>query len=178
MTYFLYNTAVELFMYAAMSPSIDLAFAVNTTSRYMCMASPPHWMVIKCTMRYLKGTLDYKLCLGCKNIVWKGFCDVDWTKDANIWRSTTRCIFFSRGWSYLVECKKQPTVEMSTMEMEYIIIHCMKEVIWVRQLLAYVGFVEKVSNIHHMWQLMMYSVWKESQTPFVHKTYRYIQHFI
>lgn len=58
--FFLYDTAVELFIYAVMNTRIDLAFVVNTISQYMSRASPPHWMVIKCTMRYLKGTLDYK----------------------------------------------------------------------------------------------------------------------
>ncbi len=49
----------------------------------MSKVGPSHWMAVKRIMRYLKGTLDLKLCLGGKDISLRGFCDADWGGDAN-----------------------------------------------------------------------------------------------
>ena len=44
-------------------------------------------------MRYLKGTLDFKLYLGGKDIALPWICDADWAGDANDQRSTTGICF-------------------------------------------------------------------------------------
>jgi hypothetical protein len=67
---------------------------------------PLHWMAVKRIMRYLKDTLDFKLCVGGKDIVLIGFCDVDWAKDANDHRSTTGYVFFCWRWSYFMEMQE------------------------------------------------------------------------
>lgn len=56
----------------------NLAFAVRTVSQFISKANPPYWMVVKCIMRYLKGILDFKLCLGSKDIVLRKFYDAEW----------------------------------------------------------------------------------------------------
>ena len=38
---------------------------------------------MKCIMRYLKETLNFKLCLGGKDIAMRGFCDAGWVGDAH-----------------------------------------------------------------------------------------------
>lgn len=59
-----YNVGVGSPIYAIMVASrADLAFAVSMVSQFMLKASTPHWMAMKRIMRYLKGTLDFKLCL-------------------------------------------------------------------------------------------------------------------
>jgi hypothetical protein len=45
-------------------------------------------------MRHSKGTLDLKLCLRGKDIVLKVFYNMDWTEDANDWRSIMEYVFF------------------------------------------------------------------------------------
>ena len=50
-------------------------------------------MAVKCIMRYLKGTLDFKLCLR-GNILLRDFCDANWLKDANDWEFITGYMFF------------------------------------------------------------------------------------
>ena len=76
-------------------------------------------MVMKGIVRYLKGTLDFKLCLGGKNIVLGGFWDADWTRDANDLRFTMGYIFFVGvgviSWKY----KKQPSITLSMTKAEY-----------------------------------------------------------
>ena len=116
---------------------------VISASRFMSKAIPLHWMAIKCIMRYLKGTLDLKLCLESKDIALTWFYNVDWVGDANDWRSTTvlgSCWY----WIILWKCKKQPTIVLFVMEGEYMAIsYCLKEAVWLRKLLANVGTCKK-----------------------------------
>ena len=67
-------------------------------------------MLVKFIMTYLKGTLDFKLCLGGKDIVLRGFSDADWVGDANDWQSTTGYIYFVGVAVMLWKCMKQPTI--------------------------------------------------------------------
>lgn len=50
-------------MYAIMGTMSDLVFAVSMMRQFMLEAGPPHWIVVKRIMRYLNGSLDFKLCL-------------------------------------------------------------------------------------------------------------------
>jgi hypothetical protein len=86
----------------------------------MLKAGPPHWMVVKRIMRYLKSTLDFKLCFGSNDIALKGFCDADWAGVANDWQFTTGYVFLLLGLeSFCGKCKKQPTLALSMMKAEY-----------------------------------------------------------
>jgi hypothetical protein len=64
----------------------NLTFVVNTVSQFMSKVGPPYWMAMKRIMRYLKGTLDFKLCFRGKDIAFKGCRDTDWTKPVQVWR--------------------------------------------------------------------------------------------
>jgi hypothetical protein len=68
-------------MYAMVGTRPDLAFPVSMVSQVMSRAGPSHWMVVKRIMRYLKGTLDLKLCLGGKDVSLRGYYDADWGGD-------------------------------------------------------------------------------------------------
>jgi ATP-binding cassette subfamily B (MDR/TAP) protein 1 len=58
-----YKAAVGSLMYAMVGTRRDLAFLMSMVSQFMSRAGPSHWMAVKRIMRYLKGTLDLKLCL-------------------------------------------------------------------------------------------------------------------
>ena len=81
-------------MYAIMAMRVDIVFAMTMMSQFMSKAGPLLQMVVKHIMRYLKGTLDFKLYLGGKDITLRGFCDADWAEDTNDQRSTTGYAFF------------------------------------------------------------------------------------
>jgi len=65
-----YKAAVGSLMYVMVGTRPDLAFPVSMVSQFMSRAGPSHWMAVKCIMRYLKGTLDLKLCLEARMLVW------------------------------------------------------------------------------------------------------------
>jgi hypothetical protein len=78
-------------------------------------------------MRYLKGSLNLKLCLGGNNIIvmWivmlllYRYCYVDWTRDANNRRSTMSYVLFVGAGAISWNCKRQPTIVRSTIEAKY-----------------------------------------------------------
>ncbi len=114
-----YKAAVGSLMYAMVGTRPDLAFPVSMVSQFMSGAGPSHWMAVKRIMGYLKGTLDLKLCLGGKDVSLKGYCDADWGGDANERRSTTGYVFFVGVGAISWNCKRQPTIALSTTEAEY-----------------------------------------------------------
>ena len=71
-----YKAGVGSLMYAMVAMRVNIALAVSTVSQFMSKGCPPHWMAVKRIMRYLKGTLDFKLCLGGKDIVLRGFYNI------------------------------------------------------------------------------------------------------
>ena len=105
-----YKSIVGSLMYAMVATRADISFAVSTVSEFISKARPPHWMAVKRIMRYLKGTLDFKLCLRCKKIMLRCFCDIDWVGDANDQRSTRGYVFFIGVRVILWKCKKQPSL--------------------------------------------------------------------
>ena len=60
----------------------------------MSKAGPLHWMAVKCIMRYLKGTLDFKVCFEGKDIALRRFYVANWVERANDQQSTTGFVFF------------------------------------------------------------------------------------
>ncbi len=138
-----YKAAVGSLMYAMVGTRPDLAFPVSMVSQFMSRAGPSHWMVVKRIMRYLKGTLDLKLCLGGKDVSLRGYCDADWGGDANERCSTTGYVFFVGVGTISWNCKRQPTIALSTTEAEYMATsQCTKEAIWLKKLMADVGLVQ------------------------------------
>ena len=118
-----YKARVGSLMYAMVVTRANIAIVVSTVSQFMSKIGPPHWMAVKCIMRYLKGTLDFKLCLGGKDIALRGFCDADWIRDANDRRSTTGYVIFFVGVGVILwKFKKQSTIALSVTKAEYIAI--------------------------------------------------------
>ncbi len=72
-----YKAVVGSLMYAMVGKQSDLAFPVSMVSQLISRAGLSHWMAVKRIMRYLKGTLDLKLCIRGKDVSLRGYCDVD-----------------------------------------------------------------------------------------------------
>ena len=110
----------------------------------MSKPSSMHWVMVKSILRYLKGTLDVKLCLGGMALTLKGYCDADWGGDVNSRRSTMGYVFFLGQGAISWSSKRQPTIALSTTEAEYMAAsQSVKEAIWFRELMADVGCVQE-----------------------------------
>ena len=90
-----------------------------------------------CILSYIKGTLECGITFGKGNTL-TGFCDSDWVGDT---RKSISGYCFSLGsgtvsWS----SKKQPTVALSSMEVEYkAACFAACEAVWIRRLFAHLG---------------------------------------
>ena len=74
----------------------------------------------------------------------RGYCDADWAGDVQERRSTTGYVFFVGKGVVSWNCRKQPTIALSTTEAEYMATsQCTKEAIWIRKLMEDVGYVQE-----------------------------------
>lgn len=81
-------------MYAMVGTRVDLAYVVSIMSQYISKARAIPLATIKKIMKYLKGSLYFKLYLESNNITLHSYCNADWIRVANDRRSITRYVFF------------------------------------------------------------------------------------
>jgi hypothetical protein len=98
-------------------------------SQFQNKPGKDHFLGLKRILRYLKGTLDYKLRYtkddDCRLI---GFADADYANDQNDRKSVSGYIFKVFGNTISWSTKKQPTVSLSSTEAELIALcHATKE---------------------------------------------------
>jgi len=142
-----YKAVVGSLMYAMVATRADLAFPMSVLSQHMSKSGPKHWTAVKRVMRYLQGTLQTKLVLGGKSLVLVGFCDANCAGDTSDRRSTTSYVFMLGDNAISWNSKKQPTIALSTTEVEYMAIsQCTREALWLRQMLSDVGFEQEKST--------------------------------
>jgi len=119
----------------------DLSYVVRVVSQFMQTPRKPHLDVVRCILRYIKHTLQCEIFYEAKSqLQVHGYTDANWASNVFDRRSTSGFMFsFVSGvvsWSN----KKQTTVALSSMEVEYrgaTIATC--EVVWLQKLLSNLG---------------------------------------
>ena len=135
-----YKQAVGSLMYAMIATRPDLAYPISMVSQHMARLGSKHWIVVKRIMRYLKKTIDVKLCLSGFDIVLSGYCDADYAGDMDDRKSTTGSMFKVGSGAVSWNSKRQQT----TVEVGYMATsHATKEAIWLRLLTADVGCAQR-----------------------------------
>ena len=113
----------------------DICFVVNTLSQFLTDPRNAH-LVVKHVVRYLKGTVDYRLKYDTNQKAnLHGYVDLDWAGNATNRNITSGCCF-SLGSSMISWfSRKQSCVALSTTEEDYIVacLTSCKEV-WIRKL--------------------------------------------
>src|SRR6201996_6441500 len=140
-----YQSAVGAIMYAMLGTRPDIAFAVTILSQFSSNPGKSHWTAVKRVLRYLKGSINYKLAYGGSNSRQTdpeliGYCDADWASNVDDRRSVTGYVFMLAGGAISWKTKKQPTVALSSVEAEYMAAtQATKEAIWFRSFLTQLG---------------------------------------
>ena len=134
----------------AMHTCPDIQYATGVCTQFSANPGKPHLIALKRILRYLKGTIGYRLVLGGKNdgadIV--GWTDSDWAQNLDDRRSIAGFVFDVAGGTVSWSSKKQPTVALSTVEAEYMAsVNATKEAIWLRTLLSDLGFPQTTSTL-------------------------------
>ncbi|KAJ3473654.1 hypothetical protein NLI96_g12893 [Meripilus lineatus] len=139
-----YRELIGALMYASIGTRPDISFSVSLLAQFMSNPGRAHWEAAKRVLRYVKGTLDYRLTYGSTTSGLESFSDADWASQSHR-HSISGYIFLIDGGAISWSSKKQPIIALSTAEAEYIALnHAGRELVWLRQLLS-----EIARPLHH-----------------------------
>nr|GEV55292.1 copia LTR rider [Tanacetum cinerariifolium] len=129
-----YASVVGSLMYVMVCTRPDVAHAMSVASRYMAHPEKEHWNAVKHIFRYLKGTSDVGLIYGGEHeYLVVGYSDSDYAVDLDARRSLTCYVFTIRNSVVSWKPTLQPSVALSTTEVEYIALtKAAKEGIWLK----------------------------------------------
>jgi hypothetical protein len=148
-----YKSAVGSLMYAMTGTRPDIANAVSLVSRFMSNPGLQHWQAVKRILRYLKGTRELGITFRGSTtpgevVTIVAYSDADWGGNIDNRRSTSGSIYLLGQGAVSWFSKGQKSVALSTMEAEYMALNeCLKEGIWLRQLLKEMGFPQQHPTI-------------------------------
>jgi hypothetical protein len=113
-------------------------FVVNTLSQFLVEPRHVHLVVEKHVMRYLKGTLDYDISYdGDHNFTLSGYTDSDWDGSVSDRKITSGCCFSLGSTMISWQSKKQSSIALNTIEVEYIVACSAScKAIWLHKLLT------------------------------------------
>ena len=125
----------------------DICFAVGLVSRYQSNLGSTHLQALKRIMRYLCGTTDLVLHYQGEDLKLRGYSDVDWGGDPDESRSISGYVFTVSGGVISWCSKKQDSIALSTMEVEYIACSiATQEAIWLMSFLQNLNLTPKVDD--------------------------------
>ena len=127
----------------------DIAKTYQDLSQFLCSYDHTHWEAAKHCARYLKGTKSQRLILGGKEpIVLRGYCDSSYGSCPDSAKSVSGYTFNLGSGPISWAARKQKTVALSSCEAKYVAAsEAGKEVAWLRQLLAGIGFPQTEPTI-------------------------------
>lgn len=137
-----YREAVGSLVFLAAVSRPDIAFAVNSVSKFLNNHSVEHWHAVKRIFAYLKGTIDngieYRSGGSERELI--GFSDADYASDVETRRSTTGYVFCMANGPVSWSSQRQKLVVLSTTESEYVAAAtATREAMWLRNLLKDIG---------------------------------------
>jgi hypothetical protein len=138
-----YLSAVGALMYLATSTRYDISYAVGVLARFSANPGVQHWKAAKHLLRYLKGTIDFRLEYGpdpSSTELLTTFSDADFGGNKDTGKSTGGyMVRFGTG-AVSWQSKLQPFVVLSTTEAEFIsAVEAGKEIMWMRNILSELG---------------------------------------
>jgi hypothetical protein len=142
-----YLSAVGTLQYLATTTRPDISFAVGVLARFNTNPGLQHWNAVKHLLRYLKGSIDYKLVYSStvaptlSSQLFTTYTDADHGGNPDNGRSTGGYAVIIGGGAVSWSSRLQSVVSLSTTEAEYIAaVEAGKEIIWMRNLLTEFGF--------------------------------------
>ncbi|KAG5733847.1 hypothetical protein E4T56_gene4918 [Termitomyces sp. T112] len=120
-----YIQATGALLYLALCTCPDIAYAVGVLCRFNACPGPKHWQAVKHLMRYVRGTLDYKIeysadAAASSPSPFVAFADADHGGNLDNGRSTTGSILLVAGGAVSWMSKLQTIVALSSTEAEFV----------------------------------------------------------
>lgn len=144
-----YQAAVGALNHAAVMTRPDISKAVQTVAQFSSNPGKHHWDAVIRIIRYLRTTRNLVLTLGGKSaaIQLLGYCDADYANSPDHGHSISGYAMVLGNGCFSWSSKKQTATALSTGEAEYYATtHAGREVLWLRQLLAEIGFAPSMGT--------------------------------
>jgi len=116
-----YQSMLGSLMYTVIGTQPDIMFTIHYLSQHSIALGEKHFNVMKCIYHYLNGTSDLGLLFYRNQFNHNpvGFSDLDWASDPNTQRLVSGYTFLFCGAIITWSVKKQPTIALSSTEVEY-----------------------------------------------------------
>lgn len=116
----IFRRLVGKLIYLVVTTHLDIAYAIRRVSQFMVSLTKIHLKVTKKILRYLRRIWNFGLKFHPSNqIKLTGFTYAHWAGDTNDRKSTSRFVFMIDGITIIWSSKKQPTITLSYIEVEY-----------------------------------------------------------
>lgn len=164
----------------------DISFIVGVLSRFMQNPRKPHLEVVHRVLKYIKSTLNNGILFKAdKYFMLRSYCDADYAGDFDTRRSTTWYIFMLGQIPISRISKRQPTVSLSTKEVEYrAATMAAHECVWLKQLLENLNqevnyniplYCNNLSTIHLAQNPTLHAITKHIEVQYHFIRERYIK---
>jgi hypothetical protein len=131
-----YSQIIGSLMYLASATRPNISHVVSKFSQFVSNPGEDHWQVLERVLRYLKGTMSYGIHYTGYPSVLEGYCDANWTSDAEEIYATSKYVFSVGGGVVSWKSYKQTILTRSTMEAELTSLDtAIVEAEWLRELL-------------------------------------------
>jgi transposase InsO family protein len=153
-----YASVVGSIMYAMLGTRPDLAYTIGQLTRFNGNPGAQHVIALKRVLRYLRGSIDFKLVYGTTSsgssgsttskLDVFGYCDSDWGASIDDRRSVSGTLFMIAGGAVTWQAQRQKSVALSSVEAEYVAAcQASKDAIWLRAFLTGLGLESKAPTI-------------------------------
>lgn len=169
------RSCIGSLMYAVVGTRPDLCASVSYLSRYQSKPSEKLWQCLKRVLRYVKGTIDYKLKFVKSNATEPLLCyaDADFARD-NDRKSTSGYLLKVYSNPVVWRSKKQSTVALSTTEAEFVALcDAASEACWARKLLIELNIDCKSTIIYEDNQSTIKAIHNTDQKRLKHMDVKY-----
>ena len=132
----------------------DIAVAVNELCRHLTTPGPAMWTAAKRILRYLKGTIHYKIKFSSQHVQigndLHAYVDASYADDKDSRRSRCGYIIYFDQSPISWKTTLQKRVALSTAESEYrAATIATKEIVWLRRLLVELGFRQNQPTVFY-----------------------------
>ncbi|XP_059658785.1 secreted RxLR effector protein 161-like [Cornus florida] len=132
----LYRSMIGNLLYMAAS-RLNISFSVGVCTRYQADPRERHVLAVKCIIRYVNSTLNYKLRYSSEsNFKIACYTNADWAGNKDDRKSTSGGCFYVSTNLVSWYSKKQKYISLSSCEAEYIVTgsYC-TQLVWMKQML-------------------------------------------
>lgn len=138
-----YRKLIGNLIYLSTISRPDIAYAVNFLSRYCTKPNQTLFVAAKRILRYLRGSMDFKLIFRRSNFALTAYCDADWAGDLSDRKSTSGILIKCNPNDSPIQWRtiRQQSVALSSCEAEYMALAaCIQEMLYVKFVFFTIGY--------------------------------------